>query len=145
MTLTSNTQELSGLHSGNGIYAYTSSVSPDSGFNLFRLSIFTQGVHFDNVWNIVITLSLLLHASITKYAIREQGATTFPSDFTIRFVDVNNLQVGINNRTTEVLTAGETKEFTVTATGVTKATLTINPGFVSLFRELRRALRTCCG
>jgi len=48
------------------------------------------------------------------------GAATFPSDFTVRFFDVNNLQVGIDNWSTEVFTVGETKEFLVAATGVTK-------------------------
>jgi len=112
VALTSNTQELSGLPSRNGIYAYTNSVSPDSGYSLFRLSGFTQEVRFSNVWNIVTTLALSIPASITKYAIRVNGAATFLSDFTVRFFDVNNLQEGIYNRSTEVFTAGETKEIT---------------------------------
>ena len=98
VALTSNTQELSGLPSGNGVYAYTGFVSPDSGFSLFRLSEFTQEVRFSNVWGIVITLALPIPAAITKYAIRANGAATFPSDFSVRFFDVNNLQVGIDNR-----------------------------------------------
>ena len=126
IALTSNTQEVSGLPTGNGIYSYTSSVSPDSGYGLFRLSGFTQEVRFSNVWNIVITLALPLPGAIPKYAIRSHTASTFPSDFTVRFFDVNNLQVGIDNRASEVFATGETKEFSVAATGVTKATLTVN-------------------
>jgi hypothetical protein len=91
VALTSNIQELSGLLSGNGIYAYTSSVSLDFGFCLFRLSGFAQEVRFNNVWNIVTTLTLPILASIAKYAIRAGGAATFPSDFSVLFFDVNNL------------------------------------------------------
>ena len=127
IALTSNTQELIGLPSGNAIYAYTSSVSPNySGFSLFRLSGSTQEARFSNVWGIVVTLALAIPSSIAKYAILAIGTATFPSDFTVRFCDVNNRRVGIDNRTTEVFTAGETKKFTVAATGVTNATLTIN-------------------
>ena len=60
IALTSNTQELTGLPSGNSFYAYTSSVSPDSGFSLFRLSGFTQEIRFNSVWSIVITLALTI-------------------------------------------------------------------------------------
>ncbi len=121
-----DTQDISGLPIGNDIYAYTSSVSLVSGYSLFRLSGFTQEVCFDNIWNIVITLALPISASIAKYAILTHGATTFPSDFTVRFFDVNNLQVGIDIRSTEVFATRETKEFIVASTGVTKATLMIN-------------------
>ena len=79
-----------------------------------------------DVWNIVITLALPIPASIAKYAIRSNGAAISPSDFTVRFFDVNNLQVVIDNQFTEVFTVGQTKEFTAAANGVTKATLTIN-------------------
>ncbi len=62
----------------------------------------------------------------TKYAVRTNGAATFPSDFSVRIFDVNNLKVDIDNRSTYVFTAGETTQFTVAVTGVTKTTLTIN-------------------
>ena len=90
IALTADTQELSGLPTGNGTYAYTSSVSPAS-VSLFRLSGFMQEVRFNNVWNIVTTLTLPILASIAKYAIRAGGAATFPSDFSVLFFDVNNL------------------------------------------------------
>ncbi len=80
------------------MYTYNSSVFPASG-SLFRLSGFTQGVRYSNVWNIVITLALPIPVSIAKYAIRAHNAATFPSDFTVRFFSVNNLEVGIDNRT----------------------------------------------
>ena len=66
---TADTQELSGRPCGNGIYAYTSSVSPDSGFELFRLSGFAQEVRFSSSLGIVITLALPISASISKYAL----------------------------------------------------------------------------
>ncbi len=108
MALTADTQELSELPTGNGVCTYNSSVSPASG-SLFRLSGFTKEVRYSNVWNIVITLALPIPASIAKYAIRAHTATTFPSDFTVRFFDVNNLQVIIDNRASEVFATGETK------------------------------------
>ena len=74
----------------------------------------------------MVTLSLPIPAFIIKCAIRARGAATFPSDFSVRFFDVNNLQVGMDNRSTEVFTAGQTKEFTVAAAGFTKATVAIN-------------------
>jgi hypothetical protein len=84
LALTADTQELSGLPTGNGVYTYISSVSPASG-SLFRLSSFMQEARYNNVWGIVITLPLPIPSSIAKYAIRAHAASIFPSDFTIRF------------------------------------------------------------
>ncbi len=68
-----------------------------------------QEVRYNNVWNIVITLALPIPSFIAKYAIRAHTASTFPSTFTVRFFDVDNLQVGIYNRASEVFEIGETR------------------------------------
>jgi hypothetical protein len=126
VVLTTNTQELLGLPSGNGVYTYTTSVSPDSDFSLFILSGFTQEVRYSNVWGITITLTLPIPASIAKYTTRASTTANFPPQWFVRLFYVNNMQVAIDTRSSEVFTTGETKEFVVDATGVTKATLTID-------------------
>jgi hypothetical protein len=126
LALTANPQELSGLPSGTGIYPYTSSVSPDSGFELFRLSGFTQEVRFSNVLGIFITLALPISASVSKYALRAGQSSISPLDWTFRLLDVNDIEVGSDTRTSETFTSNQSREFDIAASAVRKAILTID-------------------
>jgi hypothetical protein len=126
IALTASTQELSGLPSQNGIYSYISSVSPDSGFELFRLSGVAHKARFSNSLGIVITQALPISASISKYALRAGQSSISPSDWTVCFLYVNDIEVGSDTRTSETFISNQSREFDIATSAVRKAILTIN-------------------
>ena len=69
ISVTTNPQTVSGHVTGNGVYLYERSITPDNG--LFRLASFTNVIRYANLmqWSIVITLSVTALATLTKYEI----------------------------------------------------------------------------
>ena len=117
---------MSGHVTGNGIYLCESSITPDNG--LFRLASFTHVIRYANLtqWLIVITLSVPASAALIKYAMRAGVSSTSPSAWTIRFQDLNGIEVGRNTRTSETFTPDHSREFDIAATSVRKAILAID-------------------
>ena len=95
---------------------------------MFRLTSFTNVIRFANVqqWPIVITLTVPAPASLTKYAMRAGLSSISPSAWTIRFLDVNGIEVGRDTRTRETFASEQSREFHIVATSVRKAILTID-------------------
>jgi len=95
-------------------------------YSLLRLSEFTQEVRVSNSLGIVITLALPISVSISKYALRARQSPISPSDLTVRFLDVNDIEVGSDTRTSETFTSNQSREFDIAGSAVRKAILTID-------------------
>ena len=73
----------------------------------------------------MISISLPAPASVTKYALRAGASSISPSDWTIRFLDVNGIEVGRNTRASETFANEQIREFDIAATTVREVILTI--------------------
>jgi hypothetical protein len=80
----------------------------------------------------------LISASISKYALRVGQSSISPSNWTVRFLDVDDIEVGSDTRTSESFTSNQSREFDIAASAVRKAILTID----SVPADLRPTLAT---
>ena len=64
--------------------------------------------------------------SISKYALRAGQSSISPSAWTVRFLDVNDIEVGSDTRTSETFTSNKSREFYIAASSVRKVILRID-------------------